>query len=78
VRLDDPVVRAGLPAGLSPDTVAGALRLNEEITRQATMVAYVDDFRLMALIAICAVPLLLVLGRARAQSAAAGQAQKRL
>jgi DHA2 family multidrug resistance protein len=65
LRLDDPVVRAGLPAGLSPDTVQGALRLNEEVTRQATMVAFVDDFRLMTLIAICALPLVLLLRQKR-------------
>jgi DHA2 family multidrug resistance protein len=70
VRLDDPVVRAGLPAALSPDTVQGALRLNDEITRQATMVAYVDDFRLMALIALCAVPFMLAFARARPSATA--------
>ncbi len=61
VRLDDPVVRAGLGSALSPETVAGAVRLNEEITRQATMVAYVDDFRLMALLTLLSAPMLLLL-----------------
>jgi DHA2 family multidrug resistance protein len=61
VRLDDPIVRAGLPAGLSPDTVQGALRLNDEISRQAYMVAYIDEYRLMAFITLCALPLILFL-----------------
>jgi DHA2 family multidrug resistance protein len=61
VNLNDPVVRAGLPAAVSPDTPQGALLLNEEITRQATMVAYVDNFRLMAILAACGAPVLLFL-----------------
>jgi DHA2 family multidrug resistance protein len=61
VNLDDPVVRAGLPAAISPDTPQGAMLLNEEITRQATMVAYVDNFRLMAIIAAAGLPVLLLL-----------------
>jgi DHA2 family multidrug resistance protein len=65
VRLDDPVVRDGLPAAISPATTQGALLLNDEITRQATMVAYVDNFRLMALLAACSVPVLLLLRSTR-------------
>jgi DHA2 family multidrug resistance protein len=57
----DPVVRAGLPAALSPDTVQGALALNAEITRQATMVAYVDAFRMLVFVALASAPLLLFL-----------------
>src|SRR5207245_5183562 len=65
VRPDDPMLRATLPAGLSPESVQGALRLNEEITRQANMVAFLDDYRLMAFISLCAVPLLLLLRQRR-------------
>ncbi|MDB5448369.1 MAG: EmrB/QacA family drug resistance transporter [Phenylobacterium sp.] len=57
----DPVVRAGLPPNLSPDTVSGALALNAEITRQATMVAYLDNFRVMLVLALVLLPLLLLL-----------------
>jgi len=66
----DPVMASGLPAWLSPQTVEGALRLNAEITRQATMVAYVDNFRLMVLLGLLCAPLLLLL-RPPAKSAAA-------
>jgi DHA2 family multidrug resistance protein len=66
VRLDDPVVRAGLAGPFSPETVQGALRLNDEINRQAAMVAYVDDFRVMAVLTLCALPLLLLIRRPKA------------
>ena len=64
---DDPVVRAGLPSVLSPETVQGALRLNQEITRQAEIIAYIDDFKLMLVLAIVAIPMVLLtrLGRQR-------------
>jgi DHA2 family multidrug resistance protein len=73
LRLDDPMVRAGLPPGMSPETVQGAMHLNDEITRQATMVAYVDDFRLLALLAVCSLPLLLLLGQSKSRGRAALQ-----
>jgi DHA2 family multidrug resistance protein len=53
----DPVLRA-LPANLSPETAAGALALNGEITRQAAMAAYLDDFRLMVALGLLCTPLL--------------------
>ena len=37
---------------------AGAVALNGEITRQAAMIAYIDDFKLMTFVTICALPLL--------------------
>ena len=61
IRPDDPVVRAGLATALSPASTDGAMALNAEITRQASMVAYVDDFRLMALAALISAPLILIL-----------------
>jgi DHA2 family multidrug resistance protein len=57
----NPTVRAGLAAALNPATTSGAMSLNAEITRQATMVAYVDDFRLMFFITIACVPMLLLM-----------------
>jgi DHA2 family multidrug resistance protein len=39
--------------------------LNAEVTRQAAMVAYVDDFKLIMLIALASIPLLLLLREAR-------------
>ena len=35
--------------------------LNAEVTRQAAMVAYIDDFKLIMLIALASLPLLLLL-----------------
>jgi DHA2 family multidrug resistance protein len=61
VQPDNPVLRNALAQAFSPATPEGALALNAEITRQATMVAYVDDFRLMAFLAICSAPMLLLL-----------------
>ncbi len=55
----DPVTRAALPPGFNLSGGAGLEALNGEITRQAAMVAYVDDFRLMMLITLGVMPLLL-------------------
>jgi MFS transporter, DHA2 family, multidrug resistance protein len=42
-------------------TTAGAAALNGEVTRQALMIAYLNDFRLMMYLTLLAVPLLLLL-----------------
>jgi DHA2 family multidrug resistance protein len=39
--------------------------LNAEVTTQAAMVAYVDDFRFIMWVALAAIPLLLLLHEAR-------------
>jgi len=39
--------------------------LNAEVTRQAAMVAYIDNFKLLMFIALAALPLLLLLREAR-------------
>jgi len=62
----DPVVRATLPRMFDPSTYAGITALNGEVTRQATMVAYVDDFRLMFVITIACMPMLLFMRKPRA------------
>jgi DHA2 family multidrug resistance protein len=61
----DAMVRAALPAALNPSTAAGITALNGEITRQGSMVAYVDDFRLMFIITIACMPMLLLMRRPR-------------
>ncbi|WP_372784963.1 MDR family MFS transporter [Phenylobacterium sp.] len=61
----DAVVRATLPRMLDPSTTAGITSLNGEITRQASMVAYVDDFRLMFIITIACMPMLLLMRKPR-------------
>jgi DHA2 family multidrug resistance protein len=63
VVASDAVVRAELPRMLDPATTAGITSLNGEITRQASMVAYVDDFRLMFIITIACMPMLLLMRR---------------
>ena len=51
---------AMLPDALSP---MGAAALNAEITRQATMVAYVDDFWLMGVVSLLCFAMVLLLLR---------------
>jgi len=48
-----------LAAPFSLSTAHGLAALNAEATRQAAMVAYIDDFKLMMLVTLLAVPLLL-------------------
>jgi DHA2 family multidrug resistance protein len=70
----DPVIGQGLDALPVPGRVAGLAMLNGEITRQATMVAYLDAFRLMLLIAVACVPLLLFLRTPKTSGGAATHA----
>ena len=46
-------------------TVAGRAALNAEVTRQATIVAYSNDFRFMMIIALASVPFIFLLRRAQ-------------
>ena len=74
LRPDNPLAQAPfLAAPFSLSTPAGLAALNAEVTRQAAMVAYVDDFKLIMLIALATLPLLLLLreGRRRPLTAAA-------
>lgn len=50
----------GLPEGLSQAMWSA---LNGEITRQATMIAFVDDFRFALIFTLCAIPLTLLIRR---------------
>jgi DHA2 family multidrug resistance protein len=62
VSATDQAVRAYLPDLLSSAGSGGALAaINAEITRQASMVAYVDVFRLMTIMTVLTLPLLLLL-----------------
>ncbi|MFO1067014.1 MAG: DHA2 family efflux MFS transporter permease subunit [Geminicoccaceae bacterium] len=61
-----PLLRAPLlPPQWSPDTAAGLAMLDREVTRQAELLAYLYDFRLMMVIVLAAIPLLLLLRRPR-------------
>ena len=66
LRPDNPLAQAPyLMPPFSLTTPAGVAALNTEATRQALMVAYIDDFKLMMLIALASVPLLLLLREER-------------
>jgi DHA2 family multidrug resistance protein len=45
----------------NPDHLHGAAVLNQEITRQASTIAYIDDFKLMMILALCTLPLVLLI-----------------
>jgi DHA2 family multidrug resistance protein len=67
----NPVVHSGVAGAYNMATTSGLQALDAEINRQASMVAYLDDFRLMLVMAICAIPLVLLMpgsGRARAET----------
>lgn len=54
-----------LPELWNPATAAGAAALNAEITRQASTIAYLVDFRLMMVVTLLAMPMVLLLRRGR-------------
>ena len=56
----------------NPMHATGAAALNAEITRQATIIAYVDDFKLMLIISVLALPLVFALRKPKGTVAAAG------
>jgi DHA2 family multidrug resistance protein len=61
-RADNPMIQGSmLPAPYSLTHPAGVAALNAEVTRQASMVAYINDFKLMMLICLLSLPLLLLL-----------------
>jgi len=62
-----------LPQVLSPNTQTGLAALNVEITRQAAMIGYIDDFRIMMMVTLVAIPLLLLI-RKPARAPAPGMA----
>jgi MFS transporter, DHA2 family, multidrug resistance protein len=48
-------------------TTVGRAALNAEVTKQASVVAYANDFKLMMIVALVALPLIFLLKRAKAQ-----------
>jgi DHA2 family multidrug resistance protein len=66
VRPDNPLAQAPyLAAPYSLTNLHGIAALNHEITRQAQMIAYIDDFHLMMIVIVVALPFLLLLRRAK-------------
>jgi DHA2 family multidrug resistance protein len=64
LRPDNPLARAPwLAAPFSLSNPAGLAQLNGEVDRQASMIAYIDDFHLMLFVALALAPVLLVMRR---------------
>jgi DHA2 family multidrug resistance protein len=64
LRPDNPLARAPwMPAPYSLTNPTGVALLNGEVDRQASMIAYVDDFRLMFFVALALAPVLLLMRR---------------
>jgi len=62
LRPDNPVAQAPyLAPPFSLSMPSGIAALDAEVTRQAAMVAYVDDFKLIMLLALGSLPLLLLM-----------------
>jgi DHA2 family multidrug resistance protein len=61
LRPDNPLAQAPfLPAPFSLTNPSGIAALNHEVTRQAAMIAYIDDFVLMLIVILASLPLLLL------------------
>jgi DHA2 family multidrug resistance protein len=72
LRPDNPLAQGhGLAAPFSLTAPHGIAALNAEVTRQAAMIAYIDDFKLMMVVALLALPLLLLLREAPRAAGAA-------
>ena len=70
LRPDNPLAQAPLlPKPFSLTDPAGIAALNHEVTRQAAMIGYIDDFALMLLVILGSLPLLLLVRVPRRQAA---------
>jgi MFS transporter, DHA2 family, multidrug resistance protein len=69
LRPDNPLVHLTAPFSLTDPL--GIAALNAEVTRQAAMVAYIDDFLLMTVLVFACLPLLLLVRVPRPTAAAA-------
>jgi MFS transporter, DHA2 family, multidrug resistance protein len=62
LRPDNPLAQAPyLPPRFSLSDPSGVIALNNEVTRQASMIAYIHDFQWLMILALAALPLLLLL-----------------
>ena len=72
LRPDNPLAQAPfLRAPFDLMSSHGTAALNSEVTRQAAMIAYIDDFLLMLIVILGTLPLLLLVRVSRRLSAAA-------
>jgi MFS transporter, DHA2 family, multidrug resistance protein len=68
LRPDNPLAQAPfLSAPFSLTTPSGIAALNQEVTRQAAMISYIDDFALMLIVILASLPLLLLVRAPRRQ-----------
>ena len=69
LRLDNPLAQGPLlPAPFSLTDPSGIAALNHEVTRQAAMIGYIDDFALMLLVILGSLPLLLLVRAPRREA----------
>ena len=72
LRPDNPLAQAPfLMPPFSLTTPEGIAALNHEVTRQAAMIGYIDDFALMLIVILASLPLLLLVRVPRRQPAGA-------
>jgi len=62
---------ANLPQMLNPATSTGLAMLNSEVTRQGVLIGYLDDFGIMMVVTLAAIPLLLLIRSPRRAAASA-------
>jgi DHA2 family multidrug resistance protein len=60
---------------MGPDTPTGLALLNAEVTRQAALIAYVNDFWIMMAVTIVTIPLLVLIRKSRSAAPAAASAE---
>jgi DHA2 family multidrug resistance protein len=69
------VLQSGAPASLwNPGSLGGAAALDGVITRQANVIAYADDFKLMLILSVVVMPLVLLIRPVVTKAAIAGPA----
>jgi MFS transporter, DHA2 family, multidrug resistance protein len=61
---------AAIAAHVDVGTAKGLAALNAMITNQGTMIAYIDDFRLMMMLTLLTIPFLLLIKRAKPEAGA--------
>src|SRR5262245_17984439 len=69
----NPALVAASPAAAAGDPAALA-RIDNLVSGQAMMISYIDDFKLMMIVTLCAIPLALLLRKPRLQGAPGAQA----
>jgi DHA2 family multidrug resistance protein len=76
LRPDNPLIQSHMmPPTFSLTHPAGVAALNAEVTRQATMIGYIDDFMLMLCVILASIPLLLLVRGARKRPAGPAPAE---